>query len=216
MNIFKRTKKNESGEIFIETSIMMAIVLIVLSAMIGVGFYIYQKSMLSTIAAETANYAAKNYKYTSIGSIDATDIDEPNMINLKKYRSYLSLLNSGKISSYAKKRGRKTSFTKDSVTISEVKLIRDGIGRQRIKLTLKMKANIVFENIMVAIGLVKENPTISATAYSECLDLTEYNGQVYFVKYMQNGIQGSNIGGSMDNVGDTISTVKRILNKIVK
>ena len=214
INIIKKNNKKESGAIFIETTMVLAVVFIVLAAMLGLGFYIYQKAMLDTVAVETANYAANNYKYTSLKSIDISKVEDSKMKDLKKYRSYRSLLDSNKIEKYAKKRGKVTSFTDDAIKVKSVKLIRDGIGRQRIKLTLEMRVNLVFENVMVGIGLIDDNPTVKSTAYAECLDITEYSSQVYFVKYIQDGIDGTNIGKSMDSIGNIISKVGSIISKL--
>ena len=79
-----------------------------------------------------------------------------------------------------------------------------------------MKVSIVFENIMVAIGLIDDNPTIKKTAYAECLDLTQYSGQVYYAKYLQDYVAGTNVGKIVDGVSGIIDGVLDIFGKILK
>ena len=79
-----------------------------------------------------------------------------------------------------------------------------------------MKVSIVFENVMVAVGLIESNPTISQTAYAECLDFTEYSGQVFFSKYLQDYFAGTNVGSSLDSGAKSQSEILEMVNKIVK
>ena len=73
----KRT--NDSGELMIESSIIISITMVVLVAMIGLGFYLYQKAMVNTVASGTAVYIAKNYKYTTLNKLD-DEIDNTSQI----------------------------------------------------------------------------------------------------------------------------------------
>ena len=209
----KRT--NDSGELMIESSIIISITMVVLVAMIGLGFYLYQKAMVNTVASETAVYIAKNYKYTTLNKLDDEIFNTSQMKNLKKYRAYFSLSNKNKTKEYVNRRSKVTSFGNEMADIEKLEIKRDNIGRQRVELKISVNANIIFENVLVSIGLIDRNPKIYSTAYAECVDLTGYNSQVNFVNYLGNGIEKGRFGQIYNNVSTTIQNIKSIIDKLL-
>ena len=57
-----RKKANDKGELMIEAMIVMIVTLMVLFMIFSLGFWFYQKSMLTTLASEMADDIAHNYK----------------------------------------------------------------------------------------------------------------------------------------------------------
>lgn len=209
-----KTKKDESGEVMIETTLLIGMVLIVLVAMIGLGFYLYQQSMIYTVANETAVKIAENYKYNSLDKLDTYVVEPENMKNLRKYRTYMKLSDERKTETYVEKRSKATNFTGKAASIEELTIYRDNIGRQRVKVKISIENDIVFKEVLEKIGLVKKNSKLYATAYAECMDLTGYSSQVNFVNYIGNYINQGKFGQIYNNVSQTISNVKEIIEKI--
>lgn len=201
--------KNNSGEVMLESAIVYSITLMLLMCILGIGFYIYQQTMLYAVANETAVHIAENYKYTNLNSIDDDYIQIPQMTNLKRYRSYLSLANYEKTREYVEKRAKLTSFDKnENAKIEELKIISDSIGRKRVTLRISMKSTILFDNALKYWGFTDdEGNKFYATAYAECMDLTTYVGQVKYVEYIADKTESS-------NVRNIISSLKKIINKI--
>lgn len=141
--------KSDLGEVMLESAIVYSITLMLLMCILGIGFYIYQQTMLYAVANETAVHIAENYKYTNLNSIDEDYIQTTQMTNLKRYRAYLSLSNYEKTRDYVEKRAELTSFNKDEkAQIEELKIISDCIGRKRVSLKISMKSTILFDNAL--------------------------------------------------------------------
>lgn len=195
-----KKEKGQSGEIMLESSIVLSITIIMIVCMIGLGFYIYQQAMVYTIAAETAENIGRNYKYTST-DIDEYSVDISKMTDLRMYRVYFKLQDIRKAESYAIERGSLTSFnSSDSVRVEECELIRDNVGRQHVKVTISLESSFLFGGILKACGFINNNSKLYATSYAECLDFTGYVSQVHFVDYLGDKADGTNVGKIYNNV----------------
>lgn len=200
----------------LEASIVLTMCIVALVIVLGLGFYLYQQSMMYTIANETAVNIAENYKYTTLDSIDQHVVPETKMSGLRKYRSYFSLTDMDKVENFVEDRVNATSFQDNSdAKVEEMKIYRDNIGRQRVKVTISMKANVVFAKALQAVGMIDDSPRMYATAYAESLDLTAYVSQVHFVNYIGNGVNNSSFGNIYNNVSDIIGDVKDIIQMII-
>lgn len=209
-----KVKKDESGEVMIEASIIIGMTLIVLVAMIGLGFYLYQQSMIYSVANETAVKIAANYKYERLDKIDTYVVEPAYMEGLRKYRTYMKLSDERKAGNYVEKRSKATNFTGKAASIEELTIYRDNIGRQRVKVTIAVDNDVVFRGLMEKIGLIKKNSKLYATAYAECVDLTGYSSQVNFVNYIGNAVNKSKFGQIYNNISDSITNIKTIIEKI--
>lgn len=214
--------KDEDGAIMLEFAMVMSLVLIVVAFMLGFGFFICQKTMCYTIATETASYIGDSYKYTGLNKIDETEVSGDKMKNLKNYRTSFALLSmrnnsKSKTDKYVKERAKLTSFTPDkSASVKDIQFYSDNIGRTHVKVTVNIESNVLFLNILQAVGLIGKTPDFTATACAECIDITGYASQMSYLKYLGDKLNDTNIGGAYNNVADSLKDVKEIINKIIK
>ena len=211
-----KKKKNESGEMMLEASIILSFTLIALICLIGAGFYIYQQATAYAIANETANDVAKNYKYMNkISEINTDVIPVEKMYGLKKYRMYISLSDLNKTKRFVAKQADLTSFDGAQATEdTKVEIMNDNIGRKKVKVTVVMDCNILFEGALNAIGLIDDDPKFTAVSYAECMDLTEYVSQVHFVNYVGDLANDSALGEIYNNFMESKDTIKSIIRKL--
>lgn len=180
---------DESGEIMIESLIIVLMTTFILIFMISVGFLLYEKSVLNTVANETVTEIAQMYKYTSVMDKDITSKEEmlSALDSVKKYRylfcgGSLEADNVAKADNYSITRLAKTSFaTEEGVPTIEVNTIRSDIGRRYIEVTIEARYSIFWGGALEAFGMDSAY-TVTSTAYAECNDISNYYNTVSFVK----------------------------------
>ena len=82
-------KNDESGQIMLEAVIIFPLVLLIIITMLSLGFLFYQRTMLSSVASETASAIGSCYKYDQ--ALDEREITNGIVDNLRKYRMSLRL-----------------------------------------------------------------------------------------------------------------------------
>ena len=187
-NIHERLR-GEEAEIMLESTLIMVIVMFVLIAMISVGFLFYQQSIISTVATDLAEDIGANYKLIGQGDSAA--------INL--YRTSISL---GSAKEYHRQRA--VDKCKERLKISsfginanepavDVNIVVDNIGRLHSEVTVSLECSVLFDGALKYFHIIDSTPVFSATARSECLDVTSYAGQVQFMNYITEKGKESNI-----------------------
>ena len=189
---------DESGEIMIESMIVVLMTTFVLIFLVSVGFLLYQRSVVNTVANETAAAIAQTYKYTGMTDDDITSRDEmlSAVDSIKKYRylfswGSLEADNASKAEEYSVARLSKTSFaSEESPPAVEIQTIKSDIGRRYIEVKIEAKYKIFWGGALEAFGM-EEAYVISSTAYAECSDVSSYYNTVKYTKYLCGKIDDS-------------------------
>lgn len=185
----KQNKRGgQSGEIMLEASIVFVPVLILLLAMLSLGFWFYQMAMMTNVASEIAAEVARNLKFEdladhgdAIGPDDVTDL-----------RMFRSTIGRRGLESTQNERGNAHGDWRVPLTSLgfgpqdpdvDVELTRSGIGRLYVKVTVRQETNFFLSGILEFAGITEDHPVFGGTAYAECVDLMEYASMVNFLQY---------------------------------
>ena len=218
MRWLRSSLQDESGEVMIESTIVIVFTIIVLLAMLSVGFLIYQQAMLNTVACELASGIADSFKYDNRETFNMTSITSDAINGTEKYRNTFSTNSLEKkfdemAEKYAKERVKATSFGMNGSELNvETKLYFNNVGRMRVEVSVSQECNILFDGALIGLGLMDERLTFSAHAAAECLDITGYAGHVHFFNYV--GKKAEDLGVATDLINGIISTVNNIKDTI--
>ena len=194
-------RSDESGEIMIESTIIVLMTTFILIFLVSLGFLLYQKSIINTVANETASEIAQTYKYTGILDKDISSQQEmlSAIDSIKKYRylfawGSLEADNAEKAETYSIGRLSKTSFaTVQSGPSIEVNAMNSDIGRRYVEIKIEAKYSIFWGGALKAFGM-EDAYSISSTAYAECNDISSYYNTVKFTKYACSKVDDSFAG----------------------
>ena len=205
MKKLKNILTDDNAEIMLESTIVIIITLFVLIAMISLGFLFYQQAMLNTVASEIAKDLGTSYKLagTDIGS----DVTNPSLYhNLRFFRT--TALRVGDMKKDQKKNA--DDYLPGRVKLSSLgiydkqpwidnfDIIIDNVGRLHVEITVKMECSFLFDGALKYFGIIKQQPTFSATARAECIDITSYASYINFVRYLGNDVDYGMIGDIAD------------------
>lgn len=212
--LVKSLRKSESGEVMLESSIILVSVLILLMILLSLCFMFYQQAVMTSIANELSSSLAKNYKYhTTDSRTDTFTVDDAKA--QKKYRLNLGAgkmedLHEAKAEPAAQKRFELTSFGFNSKGVTadcEVKI--SGVGRAYIKVTVTNKTDFFLSDILKWAGIIDDNG-FSAVSYAEITDMTGYASTVNFADYVMGGL------GAISGVGKIYVNLKSIMDGLLK
>jgi len=183
-------RSDKSGEIMIESTIIVLMTTLILIFLVSLGFLLYQKSIINTIANETAAEVAQTYKYNEILDSDISTKQQmlDTAASIKKYRyvfswGALEADNTEKAASYSIGRLSKTSFAAvQSGPTAEIKTTQSNIGRRYVEVTIEAKYSIFWGGALKAFGM-EDAYVLKSTAYAECNDISNYYNMVKFTKY---------------------------------
>lgn len=208
----RRFRKNESGEIMLESTIILVSVLFLLMALLSLCFMFYQQSVMTTMANELSSAVAKNYKYY-LADPDSNEITITDVNSVKKYRLTLgtsgmqTALNSN-LKDPAQKRFDKTSF---GINSSDVKVTCEvylsGIGRAYVKVTVKNNTEFFLSGLLEAFGFFKAED-FEAVSIAEITDLSAYTSTVNFTNYVCGGM------GAVSGIARIYDSIKGIMNTL--
>ena len=211
-----KRKSLESGEIMLESLIVMLITIMVMIAMLGLGFVYYQKAMLTNLANEVAADVASNYKYcdqTIENQIDAELQDK-----LKNIRMYRTSFGAGSMQSRSKAKARlfaenqvntrTLGINTSSVTLDDYDITFDNIGRMHVEITLEMQSEVLFSGALKAMNLMDKTATYKATGRAECIDITAYAGHVFFIQYIETKLEGSE---TLEHIRTICESIKSLM-----
>lgn len=216
--LIETLKEEDSGEIMLESVIVILITLFMLVAILSLGFAYYQQSMLTTVANETAELIGANYKYTSEADIDNLTLDADSIENLRMFRTSFGInamkdINQNHAEIYVPKRIAYTNLgiNKSAPTLSSWKVEVDNVGRLHVDITVQMETEILFQGALKYFGIIKDTPKFTASARAECLDITAYASHISFSEYLEN-----NAGmKAADSIIKIINSGKKIIEVFV-
>lgn len=206
-------KQNESGEIMLESSIILVSVLILLMILLSMCFMFYQQAVMNTVAAELSSALAKNYKYHQADPRAHTfTVDD--VAAQKKYRLTLGMSKmetklEENADSVVQTRLSVSSFGINSTTVdAECEVVGTGFGRAYVKVTVTNDTEFFLSGILKWAGIF-DGEAFSATSYSEITDLTAYASTVNFANYVIGGM------GPISGIGKIYVNLKDIIDKLI-
>lgn len=220
--LISKLRKDNKGEVMIESTIIVLITIMVLIAMISIGFVFYQQAVVTSVANEMAVSVADAYKFSDRDSFTVHNITYDHVDKVKKYRTSFSILSmqnlyKAKAEDYVKERVALTSFGMNASTpkVDELKIVSNNVGRLRVELSISMECDVLFDEALVYFGIIDDKIKYSASATAECIDLTAYSGHVYFYKYIGNKMEedGGAINDILGNVAKVINDAKDIASR---
>lgn len=190
MTKIKEYFRDENGEVMLESTIMMVLTLMLLIAMISVGFLFYQQAMVNTVAADLASDIASSYKLTN-QEIGSDDVSSKSLEDIKLYRTSVAMssmkaLHKERAEAYLPWRiNLSTLGISDKEPVLEnFDITIDNVGRMHIDVTVAMECDILFDGALKFFGIIDSTPTFRATGRAECLDVTAYASHVQFLQYV--------------------------------
>lgn len=174
-----------SGEVMLESTIVMMLVLFLLIALISLGFLFYQRSMLNTLAVDTANEIAANYKYSAYKENSNGEL-EVRLYRTTFAKNTVEALNKTKAEKYIESKAMLTTLGMDTeVVLEDFNVVMDSIGRMHVEVSVSMEFDFLFSGALKYFGIIESKPKIYSTSRSECLDITAYAGHINFLKYVE-------------------------------
>lgn len=184
---------NQSGEIMLEAAIVFVPVLVLLLALLSLGFWFYQMSMMTSTASEIATEVARNIKFEKLdGHGDVVAIED--ITSTKMFRSTFHL---SKLKRAQEERAKDHADWRVSLSSLgfgsqdpevELELKSSGIGRTHVKVSVRQNTDFFLSGVLKYAGILEDHPIFQGTAYAECIDLTEYASMVNFLRYGSNEV----------------------------
>ena len=184
-----KTLKNEKGTIMIEATFAMICCMIVLMIVMGMGFLVYQRSLMIIVANQVSEEVSATYKLLDCS--DAAEVTKTDVTGVKLYRNIFFCgtyknANKTKAETLASTRLTQSSMAYDDggfkVTLDR---IGDDIGRYHYKITVTNNYTYLFGGVLSYWGIDGLN-TLSATTYSVGTDVSGYYGSVTMTSYLLN------------------------------
>lgn len=212
MEAKQRNRNGQSGEIMLEAAIIFLPVMILLLAMLSLGFWFYQTAMGTNVASEIAAEVARNLKFEKLDAYGDTLDDVRDATDLRMFRSTFRLseledAQEQRAQDYADWRIPLSTlgFGPQNLEV-ELELERSGIGRTHVKVTVHQETDFFLSGILKYAGIVEDHPVFGGVAYAECVDLMEYTSMVNLLWY------GSEELSVLSAFGDFYVQAKKLLN----
>lgn len=202
----KRVADDQTGEVMIESVLVMIPTLFVLVFLMSLGFLLYQQWNVQYVADDIANKVSITYTYLEVETVPGT-LSKGNLADRDSYRYYGS--NKEKYAVEADERGQRygehllrlTSFaprTEDEKI--KVETEEDSFARRHVFVTVKGTYKIPFGEGLEIFG-IDSTRTFYATSSAECVDLSDYLSTVAYGKNLESllGIDSSKILGALDS-----------------
>lgn len=168
--------KNEKGEVVVEASIIVTLVVVLITLMLYVGMVLYQKTLITVMANQTASNIAQvysnNLKDPFTGYVDPDKVYQSITYSNLKTDAYMDVLNqkANVLGQYRLKSSRILATGTTSVDVDIVKKPNE-LLKSQIVVTIHDQYDIPLVGMFgVNNGLVK----FSATGRADCVDVLEY------------------------------------------
>lgn len=180
-------KKDENGAIILESTYCILISTIVMFFLMSLSFFLYDQTLITIVANQTASEIAHTYKLRTVDDT-STEVTGSMIEDVGKYR-YLffsesfEVANRNKARSITNMRLAESSFGDNNewadVTIDTVK---DDIGRRHYVVTVRQRSDFLLGSLLEAFGINEIN-NLEATSYVTSMDALNYINTVKLTKY---------------------------------
>lgn len=167
--------KKENGEVVVEASIVVTIVVIFISVMFYIGMILYQQSLVSIIANRTASDIAQvysnNLKDPFTGYVDSDRVYQSITYSNMKTDAYADVI-AQKAHSLGLYRMKSSAILNTGETTVEVQLVKK--QNELLKSQIIVTVHDKYELPLVSIFGVDNKLTFSASGRADCVDILEY------------------------------------------
>ena len=170
-------RKNENGEVVVEASIIVTVVFLFITLMLYISMVIYQQSLVSVMANQTASNLAQVYSNTIkdpfTGYIDADSVYQSVTYSNMKTDAYLDVINK-KANAFANYRLKSSDVIEGKSTSVDVDLVKkpNELLKSQIVVTIRDSFDVPL------LSVFDENTNslleVSATGRADCVDILEY------------------------------------------
>lgn len=167
--------KRESGEVVIEASIVVTLVMIVITIMMYVGMILYQQTLVSVMANQTAANIAQvysnNLKDPFTGYVDPDRVYQSVTYSNMKTDAYITVVEQ-KANIFAQYRLKSSRILTTGSTSVEVQIIpkSNELLKSQIVVTIRDHYDVPLVGLFGTSGLVE----FAASGRADCVDILEY------------------------------------------
>ncbi len=167
--------KKESGEVVVEASIVVTLVLIVVTIMLYIGMILYQQTLVSVMANQTASNIAQvygnNLKDPFTGYVDADGVYQSITYSNLKTDAYMDVIEQ-KANVFARYRLKSSRILANGNSSVEVEIVKkpNELLKSQVLVTIHDSYDVPLVGMFGTDGLIK----FSATGRADCVDILEY------------------------------------------
>lgn len=196
--------KKESGVVVVEAAIVVTLVMILITIMLFVGITLYQQTLVSVMANQTASNIAQvysnNLKDPFTGYINPDKVYQSVTYGNMKTDAYIDVIEK-KANVFSKYRLKSSRMLANSNTTVEVELVKkpNELLKSQVVVTIHDKVDVPLVGMFNTNGLIE----FESTGRADCVDILEYINGVEAVGDPEN----SNIGSLPDVSTCTITFI---------
>lgn len=167
--------KRESGEVVVEASIVVTLVMIVITIMLYVGMILYQQTLVSVMANQTASNIAQvysnNLKDPFTGYVDPDRVYQSITYSNMKTDAYMDVIEQ-KANIFAKYRLKSSRILATGNTSVEIDIVKkpNELLKSQIVVTIRDSYDIPLVGMFGTDGLVE----FGSIGRADCVDILEY------------------------------------------
>ncbi len=167
--------KRESGEVVVEASIVVTLVMIIITIMMYVGMILYQQTLVSVMANQTAANIAQvysnNLKDPFSGYVDPDRVYQSITYSNMKTDAYMSVVEQ-KANIFAQYRLKSSRILANGNTSVEVQIVKkpNELLKSQIVVTIRDHYDVPLVGIFGTSGLVE----FASSGRADCVDILEY------------------------------------------
>lgn len=167
--------KKESGEVVVEASIVVTLVMIVITIMLYVGMILYQQTLVSVMANQTASNIAQvysnNLKDPFTGYVDPDRVYQSITYSNMKTDAYMDVIEQ-KANVFSRYRLKSSRILATGTTSVEVDIVKkpNELLKSQIVVTIRDKYDMPLVGIFGTNGLVE----FGSIGRADCVDILEY------------------------------------------
>lgn len=172
----KRLLKREKGEMMVEASLVLTVVIVVIVSLAYLGLIMYHQTLITSTANQTASNIAQVYSNSSkdpvTGYIDVSNLDNDGMVNKMKNQAYADVIKE-KAEWYSKYRLAKGNFLKSEEPEIDVKIENKNgaLLRAQVVVTVEEDYELPFVQLL---GMEKPTIKYKATGRADCYEILDY------------------------------------------
>lgn len=167
--------KKESGEVVVEASIVVTLVMIVITIMLYVGMILYQQTLVSVMANQTASNIAQvysnNLKDPFTGYVDPDRVYQSITYSNMKTDAYMDVIEQ-KANVFSRYRLKSSRILATGTTSVEIDIVKkpNELLKSQIVVTIRDKYDMPLVGIFGTSGLVE----FGSIGRADCVDILEY------------------------------------------
>ena len=172
----KRLLKREKGEVMVEASLVMTVVIVVIVTLAYLGLIMYHQTLITSTANQTASNIAQVYSNSGkdpvTGYIDVSNLDNDGMVIKMKNQAYSNVITK-KAEWYSRYRLAKGRFLKSDEPKIEVKIEnkKGALLRAQVIVTVEVDYELPFVKLL---GLESTTIHYKATGRADCYEILDY------------------------------------------